>query len=250
MNRYPVLQGNGRAVSPVIGVILMVAITVILSAVVGTFVLVIGDRDDTAPRASLESDERVVFLDSRPSKGPNGGETFNLTEVRLTHIGGEALPIETTEIVVEGNQTVLGFEDGRFQRLGTYGNECDECIMLRPQPESVPAGTDLDPFTSGETWSVLTYQRPDQTRTLNDSFAPNGFYNPKHRDGYVDQLVVPCFSDRGNYNSGACSQMPANAKTTPLDADDTVHVVWESKSGEKTQVLFRYTVQTRSPYLN
>ena len=34
---------DSRAVSPVIGVILMVAITVILAAVIGTFVLGLGD---------------------------------------------------------------------------------------------------------------------------------------------------------------------------------------------------------------
>ncbi|MFT4892012.1 MAG: flagellin-like protein, partial [Halobacteriales archaeon] len=37
------------AVSPVIGVILMVAITVILAAVIGAFVLNIGSSQDTAP---------------------------------------------------------------------------------------------------------------------------------------------------------------------------------------------------------
>ncbi|WP_254537649.1 type IV pilin [Halomarina litorea] len=38
------LTGDERAVSPVIGVILMVAITVILAAVIGTFVLGLGDN--------------------------------------------------------------------------------------------------------------------------------------------------------------------------------------------------------------
>ena len=37
------ISGDDRAVSPVIGVILMVAITVILAAVIGTFVLNLGD---------------------------------------------------------------------------------------------------------------------------------------------------------------------------------------------------------------
>lgn len=46
-----------RAVSPVIGVILMVAITVILAAVIGTFVLGLGDRvGETAPSASFSYD--------------------------------------------------------------------------------------------------------------------------------------------------------------------------------------------------
>lgn len=47
--------GDDRAVSPVIGVILMVAITVILAAVIGTFVLGLGDSlGDTAPQASFQ----------------------------------------------------------------------------------------------------------------------------------------------------------------------------------------------------
>jgi len=46
-----------RAVSPVIGVILMVAITVILAAVIGTFVLNLGGSiQDTAPQASFGFD--------------------------------------------------------------------------------------------------------------------------------------------------------------------------------------------------
>ncbi|WP_411969044.1 type IV pilin [Haloferax sp. YSSS75] len=45
---------ESRAVSPVIGVILMVAITVILAAVIGTFVLGLGDQvSETAPQASF-----------------------------------------------------------------------------------------------------------------------------------------------------------------------------------------------------
>ncbi|MCY4732257.1 type IV pilin N-terminal domain-containing protein [Natronomonas gomsonensis] len=43
---------DNRAVSPVIGVILMVAITVILAAVIGTFVLGLGDQvQQTSPNA-------------------------------------------------------------------------------------------------------------------------------------------------------------------------------------------------------
>ncbi|MFQ3319124.1 MAG: flagellin-like protein [Natronomonas sp.] len=46
-----------RAVSPVIGVILMVAITVILAAVIGTFVLGLGDQvQETSPNAQWDWD--------------------------------------------------------------------------------------------------------------------------------------------------------------------------------------------------
>jgi len=47
---------NDRAVSPVIGVILMVAITVILAAVIGTFVIGLGDDiGSTTPQASFDA---------------------------------------------------------------------------------------------------------------------------------------------------------------------------------------------------
>ncbi len=51
------LFDDDRAVSPVIGVILMVAITVILAAVIGTFVLGLGDQiQSTTPQASFGFD--------------------------------------------------------------------------------------------------------------------------------------------------------------------------------------------------
>ncbi|OIB55762.1 type IV pilin [Natrialba sp. SSL1] len=48
-----------RAVSPVIGVILMVAITVILAAVIAAFVLDMGDMGDQAPSTQFSWDEDV-----------------------------------------------------------------------------------------------------------------------------------------------------------------------------------------------
>jgi len=48
--------GDNRGVSPVIGVILMVAITVILAAVIGTFVLGLGDSLGENPTAGVQVD--------------------------------------------------------------------------------------------------------------------------------------------------------------------------------------------------
>jgi len=79
------LLTEDRAVSPVIGVILMVAITVILAAVIGTFVLGLGDQvSESAPQASFSFD-------------------FNMTagDVTITHEGGETL--ESSQITVEGD---------------------------------------------------------------------------------------------------------------------------------------------------
>ncbi|WP_224268348.1 type IV pilin [Haloprofundus salinisoli] len=81
------LFNDERAVSPVIGVILMVAITVILAAVIGTFVLGLGDQvGNSAPQASFDF-----------SYSENGeGETV----VTIVHAGGADISGE--EISVQG----------------------------------------------------------------------------------------------------------------------------------------------------
>jgi flagellin-like protein len=67
------------AVSPVIGVILMVAITVILAAVIGTFVLGLGDQvQSTSPQASFNFD----YTNSSGNPGD---------QLAITHDGGDAI---------------------------------------------------------------------------------------------------------------------------------------------------------------
>ena len=81
------LFNDDKAVSPVIGVILMVAITVILAAVIGTFVLGLGDSiGDSAPSASYDWDETSE-------------------DVELTHISGQTLQANTITGTVDGSET-------------------------------------------------------------------------------------------------------------------------------------------------
>ena len=90
---FNALFDDDRAVSPVIGVILMVAITVILAAVIGSFVLGLGNSvQQTAPNANFQFDF----------------DTDN-TEVTATHTGGESIP--STQLNVTANGSV-GFPAG------------------------------------------------------------------------------------------------------------------------------------------
>ena len=76
---------DDRAVSPVIGVILMVAITVILAAVIGTFVLGLGDSlGDNQPSAQLSVD--VNEASETITINHNGGDAIanNTIDVRIT----------------------------------------------------------------------------------------------------------------------------------------------------------------------
>ncbi|MFC6614379.1 type IV pilin [Halopenitus salinus] len=82
------LFSDERAVSPVIGVILMVAITVILAAVIGTFVLGLGDDlQDTSPTASFNFEyEDGASQDS----------------VTITHAGGDTIDGALLSVTADG----------------------------------------------------------------------------------------------------------------------------------------------------
>jgi len=94
------LLGNDddeRAVSPVIGVILMVAITVILAAVIGAFVLQLGDSvSQTAPQASVGVDSITVADD----------------QIVLQHSGGDTIELADTRIIVENEEEATLTWDG------------------------------------------------------------------------------------------------------------------------------------------
>ncbi|GAB3326870.1 type IV pilin N-terminal domain-containing protein [Haloplanus salinarum] len=105
------LLAEDRAVSPVIGVILMVAITVILAAVIGTFVLGLGDQvSDNAPQASFSFDFSAT--------GDFDGGTDDY--VNITHEGGETLDNSTISVDGDGTTTLAlndsgGWGDGTIQ---------------------------------------------------------------------------------------------------------------------------------------
>ncbi|ELZ82518.1 flagellin-like protein [Haloferax elongans ATCC BAA-1513] len=74
---------DDNAVSPVIGVILMVAITVILAAVIGTFVLGLGEQTETAPQASF-SFEYDSSGNSNLTITHESGEEINSDRLNVT----------------------------------------------------------------------------------------------------------------------------------------------------------------------
>jgi flagellin-like protein len=88
------------AVSPVIGVILMVAITVILAAVIASFVLGLGNQaGEVAPTASFSGDYA-------------GGPDANASDLTLTHETGD--PIAGTNLYFRGNSD--------FENYDTWAN--------------------------------------------------------------------------------------------------------------------------------
>ncbi|MFC6953798.1 type IV pilin N-terminal domain-containing protein [Halorubellus litoreus] len=73
------------AVSPVIGVILMVAITVILAAVIGAFVLGIGGSQAKVPQASFDY-------------------SYSGSTVTVTHAGGDDIEASNLKVQADGGK--------------------------------------------------------------------------------------------------------------------------------------------------
>jgi flagellin-like protein len=98
--RLKQLFGDDNAVSPVIGVILMVAITVILSAVIASFVLGLGQQAvEVAPQTSFSTEyENSTTANYGGDFGGNG----NLT---IIHDSGD--PVVAEELYLRGS----GFAD-------------------------------------------------------------------------------------------------------------------------------------------
>jgi flagellin-like protein len=124
------------AVSPVIGVILMVAITVILAAVIGTFVLGLGDQvQSSAPNANFQFEY----------------DTPNADQVTVTHNGGQDIDPSNVEVSA-GTAVAWGSADGGdtsastidtgtsvffdYSSIGASGGDTVRVVWISPNGDS------------------------------------------------------------------------------------------------------------------
>lgn len=83
---------DDRGVTSVLGVVLMVAVTIILASVIGVYVLGIGsDLTETSPQTSFEFSHSTSPGDTNSTTIVHGGgDTFQADSVEIT-IGGETV---------------------------------------------------------------------------------------------------------------------------------------------------------------
>lgn len=90
-------EREDRGVSPVIGMILMVAITVVLAAVVGASVLGVQEKQSIEPQAHWDETE------NRTASG-------QIDDVTIEHTAGEPVPTDEVKILV-GDEELTGPSD-------------------------------------------------------------------------------------------------------------------------------------------
>jgi len=140
------LFDDDRAVSPVIGVILMVAITVILAAVIGTFVLGLGDQvQSTTPQASFgfdtASDQSQVTITHESGDTIDAGNvkisaTDNFSDADGSGFGDQA-SVTWTEFDGAGSEVSAGSSVTIEQHAGnSFGGETVRVIYNSPDSDS------------------------------------------------------------------------------------------------------------------
>ena len=132
------LRNSDRAVSPVIGVILMVAITVILAAVIAAFVLGFGAGADAAPQASLDM-----------------SADYDDNEITIEHVSGEAIDLDN--VYLRGD-TGAGADNESMDDLGVGVDELrgGESITIDHEALDFDEGDDINlVWEVGDESSVL-----------------------------------------------------------------------------------------------
>jgi len=138
------LLKDKEGVSPVIGVILMVAITVIMAAIVAGFVFGVISTPQPTPQASITIDE------------------VNSTEVTLLHQSGDSLVANDTRIVIEDSDgTIL------TSTLDTI-TDTNSSLSVSPMFSS------NEEFVSGTTVKIGNFTSLDGTVTVRIVDIPSG----------------------------------------------------------------------------
>ena len=167
-----------RGVSPVIGVILMVAITVILAAVIAAFVLGIGDTDEPAPTTQFDVDASGELNLDTVEFSSQTGDTFDLDDVILDIEALDGTDLDTTG---EDGTIVDVAEDADADGLeGLININVDgDDLGDNPEDTELAPGNDL----------VFVFDEDDEVEEVEIEFvwAPAG----EREDVFVSEVLSP-----------------------------------------------------------
>ncbi|ELZ23482.1 hypothetical protein C475_14453 [Halosimplex carlsbadense 2-9-1] len=173
------------AVSPVIGVILMVAITVILAAVIASFVLGLGNQaQQGAPTATIGFDYEQVEEHSDPSNknwgllevSHDGGDSVSYQELYIRGSGFNESDSITDTSEVDGGDEIQKFvsdETGEDLHVVNAGNWPDS--QASGDDSNVVSGDFANVYVSSDYDISVVYQSQegDTSSTLNEQEGPD-----------------------------------------------------------------------------
>ena len=155
------LLEDDDAVSPVIGVILMVAITVILAAVIASFVLGLGGSQQQTPTASFGWD----YQNNTTISNGNGFVT-------VSHEGGDTIP--AVELYFRGDGMVSSAGPNTVSQSNQQWPEANATGSVGGQ-SAVVGGNTVDAQVENDFELSLVWQpeEGDTSATLSDESGPD-----------------------------------------------------------------------------
>jgi len=237
MKDITVFKNDRTGVSPVIGVILMVAVTVIIAAVIGSTALGLGDSvSESPPQASFEFEQADFTLVD------NQGETRDIQAVYIEHTAGESVDPKDIKVTVDGKPTyaINNKTDPSYPLHWNDDGSMDsdswvEAVITEPfeeervNEESISAGdrTRLGMQTTyfDETGAAIRGDDFDNRKVYAFDGGDTFFFDGENADGDGTRYV-----DEGDYS------------TSRLESGDTIRIIYDSGGGS-SQELASYEVK-------
>lgn len=218
-----------RGVSPVIGVILMVAVTVIVAAVIGASAMGMSDHvAEVPPQAQLSIDQGEYTF----SEGADLAGT-TVPVVNITHESGEAISPDNIEVTVDGEPAyaISSPDDADFP-LYNYPVNGGHSLVIHPFDQAAVGGQSISSGTSTRVLMRTNYinERPQEIGGAEriqyykaDSQNPEGMIyfqggSPKYiNDPSLNDLI--------------------------LQEGQTLRIIWTGGSSDSTTLLHEYEIQ-------
>ena len=222
MQDITVFKNDRSGVSPVIGVILMVAVTVIIAAVIGSAALGLGDSvSETPPQAQFElvevKDDYEISRASKDYQKRNYG-----TAVVIEHNGGDDVAVNNINVEVDSEQV---YSYGTFD--GGQGGGGGHSQVTYPFQEATGDIRQLDgDITAGDQTTLIWY----------GSFGDDYTIDPQYISDDSETLDYRTWTSGDLFWSDSSSVDPSDDEYSDFESGDTVRIIWES--GDQSQTLF------------
>ena len=220
------LRTDETGVSPVIGVSLMVAVTVIIAAVIGSTALSMGDSVSKSP-------PQVQFETETDTETISDGDGYEITvkSFKLEHNGGEDVDVRNLKVTIDGRQAYDHRlpENHLYPTVDGEGSEYAQPIYPFDQyKEDLVSGED-NKISSGD--SAELYSATNDIESENIDFSKE------------QNQVMYTFDDRdpvrflhdGWQNPDRFENQEESAH---LESGQTVRVVWEPSGSDQSQTLY------------
>ena len=144
-----------RAVSPVVGVMLMLSVTVMIAAIVSTYAGGFGDTQEKVPQAGFKV--RVNLLENRTYFDHAGGDPVSLSAIRVVFVQDEQKTTLTRADVGKTciNLTQVGTNGTTIKAGDTFYIEGETPANSLSDHTGIRFGTLVLPEESEVTWMII-----------------------------------------------------------------------------------------------